>query len=130
MPVPMIGDAELASLKAEGLRGMPDTATVLRNTPTRTSDGGSAPNFQPHHTTPCRLTASVLSGGSEQDAASQLAGIMAYTLTVPAGTDIVPSDRIQVPDAPGVRIFEVASGKTVASWNMSDAWTLTEIQRA
>jgi hypothetical protein len=117
----MISDAELASLKAEGLRAMPDTVTILRNTPTQTPTGGWRPNWQPHHTTKCRLSASVLSGGNEQEAAGQLAGIMAYTLTVPAGTDITPADRI--------RDFEVAAGKTVASWNMSDSWTLTEVQR-
>jgi hypothetical protein len=126
----MISDAELASLKAEDLRAMPDTATILRRAGDRTAGGGSSGNFVAHHTTPCRLSASVLSGGGEQDAASALAGIMAYTLTVPAGTDVRPSDRVQIPDTPTPRIFEVAAGKTVASWNMSDAWTLTEIQRA
>lgn len=119
---------ELASLKAEGLRAMPDTATILRAAPTKTATGGSRPNYTAHHTTKCRLTASVLSGGNEQQAAGQLVGIMAYTMTVPAGTDVTPADRIQIPDGAGVRVFEVAAGKTVASWNMSDAWTLTEIQ--
>lgn len=128
---PMISDAELSSLKAEGLRAMPDTATILRlpDPPVRTATGGYSTTRTAHHTTPCRLSASVLSGGNEQEAAGQLAGIMAYTLTVPAGTDITPADQIQVPDANGVRIFEVAAGKTVASWNMSDSWTLTEVQR-
>lgn len=131
MTQPMLSGYELSTLKAEGLRAMPDTATVLRrpSPPVRTASGGSSGTHLAHHTTPCRLTASVLSGGNEQEAAGQLAGIMAYTLTVPAGTDITPADRIQVPDGAGVRVFEVAAGKTVASWNMSDSWTLTEIQR-
>lgn len=122
---------ELAWLTREGIKAMPDTATILRlPSPTvRTATGGYSTVRTAHHTTPCRLTASVLSGGGEQEAAGQLAGIMAYALTVPAGTDIRPSDQIQVPDANGVRTFEVAAGKTVASWNMSDSWTLTEIQR-
>lgn len=128
MTRPMISDAELAGLKAEGLRAMPDTATILRATVTHTA-GGSQQAFSAHHTTICRLSASVLSGGNEQEAAGQLAGIMAYSMTVPAGTDITPADLIQVPDGAGVRTFEVAAGKTVASWNMSDSWTLTEIQR-
>jgi hypothetical protein len=107
--MPMIGDAELASLKAEGLRAMPDTVTILRNTPTQTPTGGWRPAWAPHHTPKCRLSASVL--------------------TVPAGTDITPADRVRVPDGSGFRDFEVAAGKTVASWNMSDSWTLTEVQR-
>jgi hypothetical protein len=146
MPYPLIGDAELAALKAEGLRAMPDTATILRPTTTNTYAGPDVtysppttqlvapdilalkPDIAPG-TTPCRLSASVLSGGNEQESAGELVGIMAYTLTVPPGTNITPADRIQVPDGDGVRIFEVASGKTVASWNMSDSWTLTEVQR-
>lgn len=128
MTLPMIGDAELASLRTEGLRAMPDVATILRRPATRTP-GGFSGDFAALTTTPCRLSASVLGGGDEQMAASQLAGIMPYTLVVPAGTDIKPSDRIQVPDANGVRTFEVKAGKTVASWNMSDAWTLVEVQR-
>lgn len=128
MTRPMLTDAELSSLKAEGLRAMPDTATILRATVTHTA-GGYQQTFAPHHTTICRLTGRSQSGGNEQEAAGQLAGIMAYSMTVPAGTDITPADRIQIPDGTGVRTFEVAAGKTVASWNMSDSWTLTEIQR-
>lgn len=118
----MINAAELASLKAEGLRAMPDTATILRNTSARTA-GGYSQAFASVGTTPCRLTASVLSGGDEQMGAGQLVPIMAYTLTVPTGTDIRSSDRIQV----GAAVFEVSAGKREASWNMSDSYTLQKI---
>lgn len=128
MTQPMISDAELASLKSEGLRAMPDTATILRMTTVATA-GGYTQTYASIGTTPCRLSASVLSGGDEQEAAAQLAGIMAYNLAVPAGTDITPADRIQVSDGAGMRTFEVKAGKTVASWNMSDSWTMVEIQR-
>jgi hypothetical protein len=122
--VEMIPTAELDILRADSLPAMPDTATILRLTATSTA-GGHSQSYGSIGTTPCRLSASVLSGGNEQSVAEQLAGIMAYTLVVPAGTDIKPSDRIQVSG----RTFEVQAGKTVASWNLSDSWTMTEIQR-
>lgn len=120
--VDMISAGELASIKAESLRAMPDTATILRNTPARTS-GGSTPGYASVGTTRCRLSASVLGGGNEQVAAGQLVSVMGYTLVVPPGTNIKNSDRIQV----GSSVFEVISGKTDASWNMSDAYTLQKI---
>lgn len=123
MPAQMISAGELASLAAEGLRAMPDTATILRNnTPVRTP-GGYSQNFLPVGTTRCRLSASVLSGGNEQQGAGELVTVLSYTLTVPPGTDIKAADRIQV----GTSLFEVNAVKGDASWNMSDAITLTKI---
>lgn len=121
---PMISDAELAILRADDQQAMPDTATILRPTFVN-GPGGQRPTFASVGTTICRLSASVLGGGNEQDAASQLAGIMTYTLTVPPGTDINRGDRIESSGS----TFEVAAGKRAASWNLSDSWTLTEIQR-
>lgn len=102
---------------------MPDTATILRPTVVN-GPGGQKPTWAAVGTTPCRLSASVLSGGNEQPGGGQLVALMSYTLTVPPGTDITHTDRIQVGDT----TFEIAAGKRAASWNMSDSWTLTEIQ--
>jgi hypothetical protein len=132
----------LARLVRTDIKAMPDIAAVLRPTAT-SSYGGYASNYaqvgtrvvtaevqaalpglQPG-TTPGRLSASVLSGGNEQPGAGSRLSLMGYTLTVPPGTDIKPSDRIEA----GGLTFEVISGKKAASWNLSDAWTLTEITR-
>lgn len=119
----MLSAGELASIKAESLRAMPDIATVLRNSPTKSATGGSIANWATAGTTRCRLGASVLGGGSESVQAGQPVSVMGYTLTVPPGTDIRTADRIQV----GASTFEVTSGKTDASWNMSDAYTMQKI---
>lgn len=116
---------ELAQMLRDNVQAMPDTATILRATAVNGPGGQSRGVPAVVGTTPCRLSASVLGSGNEQDAAAQLAGIMTYTLTVPPGTDITHNDQIQVGDT----VFEVAAGKRAASWNMSDSWTLTEIQR-
>ena len=138
----MIRDAELASLIREDIRAMPDTAVVLRPTGGSTA-GGWGQNFAPvttpivsaavqaqfpnivPGTTPCRLTASVLSGGSEQTAGAQLASTMAYTMTMPPDTDVRPSDRIEIQGT----TLEVVAVKGAASWNLSDSATLMEVRR-
>lgn len=120
----MINAAELADLIAEDTRAMPDTATILRTTAVRTPTGGYTQDFLPVGTTPCRLTASILSGGNERSAVGELVPTMGYTLTVPPGTDIKARDRVQVSGT----TFEVNAIKGAASWNLSDSATLTEIQ--
>jgi hypothetical protein len=133
---------ELARLIREGIKAMPDTATVLRQTITNTYAGPDANFAQPTTqvvtsdilamkpdiapgTTPCRLTASVLGGGDEQELAGQLGGLMPYTLTVPPNTDIRLSDRVLAQDLQ----LEVRARKGGASWNLSDSYTCTEVQR-
>lgn len=119
----MLSAGELASLKAENLRAMPDTAMILRPTITN-GPAGARPTFPPTGpTTPCRLGASVLSGGNEQAGPGQLVSIMTYALTVPAGTDVQAKDRVKV----GGDTFEVLSVKGAASWNLSDSASLAKI---
>lgn len=135
-------DAELSMLIREDIRAMPDTATVLRPSPGSTP-GGWGQNFAPVSsrivstavlaqfpsiapgTTPCRLTASVLSGGSEQGGGSQLASTQGYTMVMPPDTDLKPSDRVEVQG----KTLEVIAVKGAASWNLSDSATLMEITR-
>src|SRR5436853_652197 len=118
----MITDAELAALRTENLQAMPDAATILRQTAASTA-GGHSETYAQIGTSPCRLTASVLSGGTEQMGAGQLVATMAYTMTVPAGTDIRDSDRIVCQGT----TFEVLAGKRAASWDLSDSYTLVEV---
>lgn len=118
----MISDAELADLKGDNLTAMPDTATILRNTPV-SGPGGFTGDYTAVGTTPCRLTASVLSGGNEFTAAGELVSTVAYTLTMPAGTDVQPRDRILCQGT----TFEVIAVKAAASWNLSDSCSMVEV---
>lgn len=138
----MIPDAELTILIAEDVRAMPDTAVIQRPTASN-SAGGQSQHFLPvptqlvtpqilalfpsiaPGTTPCRLTASVLSGGSEPNLAAALASTMAYTMTMPPGTDVQPRDRVLIQGT----TLEVISIKRAASWNLSDSASLMEIRR-
>lgn len=133
---------ELTALIAEDIRAMPDTAVVLRPTTVSTAGGWTPTYVQPTTqlmsaqilalfpsiapgTTLCRLTASVLSGGSEQTAAAELASMMAYTMTMPPNTDVQPKDRVQIQGT----TLEVISIKGSASWNLSDSASLMEVRR-
>lgn len=120
----MIGPGELDTLRRESLHAMPDTVHILRPTNVRDAGGYTPTDFAEVGTSPCRLTASILSGGGERTSAGQLVSMMAYTLTVPAGTDVKPSDRVEVS---GVT-FEVTAIKDAASWNLTDSCTLMEIR--
>lgn len=127
MTMGILGRWTLGPARQAALAGMPDVVTVLRRSrpPARTATGGYTQDFAAHHTLRCLLTASILSGGDEAPGAGQTAALMRYTMNVPAGADITPEDRVQLGDT----IFEVAAGKRASSLNISDSWTLTEIQR-
>jgi hypothetical protein len=117
-------DAAIARTRraVEGM--MTSTATIMRSTAVH-SAGGYRPGFAAVATTRCLLTASVLSGGGEGQGAGELTATMQYTLAVPGGTDIRPSDRVVV----GSTTFEVLACKRSDTWNTSDSATLVEIQR-
>lgn len=133
--------AELAEMIGEDIKAMPDVATVLRPAATR-GPGGYNQDFQAvttqvvsaailrqfptiaPGTTPCRLTASVLSGGSEPGGPGQLVSTMGYTMTMPPDTDVQPRDRLQIQGT----TFEVLAIKGAASWNLSDSATLVEVR--
>jgi hypothetical protein len=100
---------------------MTATATILRDQGVK-GPGGWGQNFQPVGTTKCLL--SVLGGGTEALVAGRLVATMAYTLTVPPGTDIGPSDRIMVEGT----TFEVKALKRSDTWNTSDSAILEELQ--
>lgn len=118
----MINAAELASLQAEELLAMPDTAVILRRIGTNSS-GGTGGSYLPVGTTRCRVTASL--AANEPIIAAELASLTRYQMVVPDGTDIRPSDRIVYSG----KTFEIQGGSAVSSWNMSEDWFLTEILR-
>lgn len=103
--------------------GRPDTAHILRSTPTSTA-GGWAQDFVEIGTCPCRLTTSPQTVPSEVVAAGQLASITHWLLNVPPDTDIIARDRVTVQ---GVT-FEVLGGYQAASWNIADTYVLAEVQ--
>lgn len=118
----MISATELATMQHDVQGAMPDTATVLR-APAATSAGGWDQNLQPHHTSRCRLTG--LTGPIEETAAAEIAAVSRWRMVVPAGTDVMPSDRVQC----NGHTFEVAGKIDADSFNITDTWYLEEVRR-
>lgn len=127
MTMGVFGRWTLGPMKAAALAAMPDVADILRAATTRTAGGYSqSPDPWPTvATTRCRLTTSLTTVPSEQPGATQLVSITHWMLTVPSGTDIRPSDRIQVQGA----TFEVLGGFQSGTLNITDTYSLAEIQR-
>lgn len=103
--------------------GRPDTAHILRDTPT-SGPGGWTSTYVEIATAPCRLTTSPQTVPSEMVAAGELASVTHWLLNVPPDTDIIARDRIIVQ---GVT-FEVLGGYQAASWNIADSYVLAEVQ--
>lgn len=83
---------------------LPDTAQVQRKTLTPDGAGGFTESWATVATVACRISPSGRSP-EERAIADRLTATSAWTLTVPALTDIQPSDRIIV----GNRTFEVVA---------------------
>ena len=121
----VVGRWTLGPARAAVLAAMPDVATIYRATTTRTAGGYAQSDPWPvAGTTRCRLTTSLTTVPSEQPGASQLVSITHWMLTVPAGADIRRSDRIEVQGT----LFEVLGGFQSSTLNVSDTYSLAEIQ--
>lgn len=104
------------------LAAMPDTATILRNTPSSTP-GGWSQSFVVVGTSPCRLVG--ITAPTEQLAAAEIASVTHWRLEVPAGTNIKPSDRVQVTGS----TYEVLGAFGSKTFGVTDTFYLAEILR-
>lgn len=92
--------ADFADLVTEA---SPDTAVIKRNQGT-TSDGygGTVDDWQTVATVPAKVSMGEATP-TEQTVGYQQVGVMLMLITVPSGTDVRPSDRIEV----GSTVYEV-----------------------
>ncbi len=100
----MLTADELAAMREEVEASLPDTAQVQRRTLTPDGAGGFGESWQTVATVACRVAPSGRSP-DEQVIAERLTTTSVWTLTLPADTDVRPTDRIVV----GARTFEVVA---------------------
>lgn len=93
----------LASLRARMTTALPDACTISRNTPTSDGAGGQTPSWATVETTVCSI-APAGNSAQERAIADRLSSVVAYTVTLPALTDVTAKDRI----VSGGRTLEVA----------------------
>jgi predicted outer membrane lipoprotein len=91
----LLSAAAIGALRALALEAMPDRCTVERATEVSDGQGGWLPTWAPLATgVPCRLRRPAT--GTEAEVAGRLAGEVAFVVMVPAGQDVLPSDRLRV----------------------------------
>lgn len=98
----MLTPDELAALREDVLATLPDTCAVQRVT-LAAAGGGQAETWNTVTTVACRVAPSGRSP-QERAIAERLGNVSAWTLTLPALTDVRVGDRLTV----GARTFAVA----------------------
>ena len=91
---------------------LPDTATVSRDTEVSDGAGGWTVTTATSGPVACRVAPA---GGREAVIAGKLDSVAAWTITLPALTDVTAKDRIVV----GARTFEVAAVLGPRSWEIA-----------
>ncbi len=86
--------AEVAQARTDATLAMPDTCAIQRVTRTRDGAGGSTTATATVASVPCRLRPA--GGGDERTIADALQWIVAYTVSVPWGTDLAPADTLLI----------------------------------
>lgn len=105
--------AELAAMRATLTETLPLTAVIQRVTRTSDGMGGGSAAWNAAGTAQCRVGP----GGTQPEEkliADRLAGVTAWTVTLPAETDVAAADRIIV----GSRTFEVEGVLAPRSWEI------------
>lgn len=115
--MPAIGPAELALLRADWDAGLNDTVTIQAWTMTRSSSGGSLPDWNTTYTGPGKvLPGKAGLGGTanlERDVAGRLVSVQPWFINLPHNTPLDHTNRILC----NSRVFEVLS---IARWESNE----------
>jgi len=86
--------AEVAQARTDATLAMPDSCAIQRVTRTKDGAGGSTTATAIMATVPCRLRPA--GGGDERTIADALQWVVAYTVSLPWGTDLRPADTLLI----------------------------------
>lgn len=121
----MLNSAEIGWMQAQIVESLPDAAVIERQTRVSDAMGGASVSWVSvdqgiplllagGDAVPCRVSPAGFAP-DERLIAERLQGDLAWTLTLPAGTDVTEKDRIMV----GTRTFEVIGVLAPRSWEVS-----------
>ena len=97
----MLNARELASIRAEAERLLPDTCEIQRATRTTGGDGETVETWSTIATAACRVSPG--RGPIEQEIGARLTSVNFWIVALPVPTDVRADDRVLV----GSRTFEV-----------------------
>jgi len=86
--------AEVAQARTDATMAMPDSCAIQRGARTRDGAGGSTTATATVATVPCRLRPA--GGGDERTIADALQWVVAYTVSLPWGTGLIPTDTLLI----------------------------------
>lgn len=110
----MISADELAEMRTNADGTLPDVCDILRVVSVSDGQGGGTMSWSPVHAdVPCSVAPTQVHDW-ERPVASRVSSQSGWTITVPAGTDVKVTDRVQV----GVRLFDVAKVSGPRSWEI------------
>lgn len=117
----MLSSRQAAMFRRTADQFLPDTADIRRPQTASDGAGGTKTTWQTVATTPCRIGA--VSSSDERVVGAQVAAQASYTLSVPAGTDVRNTDRLQV----GSRLFDVKAVLRRGDWELTTRVVCAEV---
>lgn len=113
----MLTDDELAAMREQLAASLPDTCVILRTT-AGTADGAggyTGGTTSAAGTVACRVSPYPPIMDTERVAAGQQGVIEFWSITMPVGTDVLPTDRL----TSNGETFEITGAPTPRSWELS-----------
>ena len=109
----MLTDAELEAMQSTSTAALPELADITRSTATSDGRGGNTLVWATVASVPCRVAPDTTR--AEGPVADVVMSVQRWMLTLPAGTNVLPRDRITV----GTRTFEVVNVRSPRSFEVS-----------
>lgn len=109
-----LNTAEIAAMTATVTGSLPETVSVLRNTPTSDGQGGQTPSWATAFTVAARRDD--LDRSDELVIADTLESITGYAVILPANTAVRQSDRLQFSDG---MLLEILGFGTNGPWQLA-----------
>jgi hypothetical protein len=121
----MLSNGELVDMRADGVVSLPDVCTIMMAVESSDGMGSQLRTWSVRASgVACRLSPMGVSASGERVSSGRLTSSETWTLTVPAGTVLVASDRVVVD---GVT-YEVAEDDGARSWDLFVRVSLVLVQ--
>lgn len=119
----MLTPTDAATMTSTLAASLPDVATIMRAKLTADAMGGARQTWVVlASNVPCRLSPSMSRVGDEAISGGAVVSSADWTITLPKGQDVTPSDRIRV----GSRTFEVTVARA-RSWELARRVQCSEV---
>jgi len=121
----MLSDFELVDMRSDGSLSLPDVCTIMMVSESSDGMGSQLRTWAVRASSvACRLSPMGMSSSGERVASGRLTAVESWTLTLPADTVIVPTDRVVVDNV----TYEVSEDDGLRSWDLFVRVSLVSVQ--